>query len=78
MKRTRGKAPKYTAFFEPNEHGGYRGPDRRIMVVVQGRIDGWWNDLPKADSPRKFQSFGPPADSGNDAVPKSLHGNFVP
>jgi predicted RNase H-like HicB family nuclease len=23
MKRTRRKARKYTAFFEPNEHGGY-------------------------------------------------------
>jgi hypothetical protein len=31
------------------------------MVVVEDRIDGWWNDsfTPKSDSPREFQSFGP-------------------
>jgi len=31
--------------------GENRDSDRRIMVVVQGRIDGWRNDPPKADSP---------------------------
>jgi hypothetical protein len=44
------------------------------MVVVQGRIDGWWNDSPKVDSPCEFQSFGPPPDSGNYAVQKHCTG----
>lgn len=30
------------------------------MAEGLGRIDGWRNDSPQTDSPRDFQSFGPP------------------